>query len=265
MRKREIHSVAHWAMMFLLLMFPLLMVGISTFGKDETQVVIQYKYESNEINTNNDVVNNNIYHIKDDFQLESFMHNKSGTASIDFYFIQGDIEFTYNDSSLYNDENFFYSKTSYSFSFDTTVNLSQIYLMNGLIGQYDLTDITFSDCLVQITNIEFSNDCTLEFNELLEYTNYNEIDGVDVSQSNYKQEVNYWVDGFLNLPINSWYKSLMNVIGVGFTNSTVMNVIYVMPVYILWVFIFDVIVDCFLVIIKLPHKLLNRLSGGENE
>ena len=79
----------------------------------------------------------------------------------------------------------------------------------------------------------------------------------------YRTDINGWINEFIDLPINSWYKSLMSVIGVGFTNSTVMNVIYVMPVYILWVFIFDVVVDCFLVIIKPPHKLLNRLSGGE--
>ena len=56
----------------------------------------------------------------------------------------------------------------------------------------------------------------------------------------------------------------MNVIGVGFTTSTVMNVIYVMPVYIIWVFVLDLIVDCLLVIVRIPHKALNRL-GGDNE
>ena len=39
MRKREIHSVAHWAMMFILLMFPILMVGVSAFARYESGAI----------------------------------------------------------------------------------------------------------------------------------------------------------------------------------------------------------------------------------
>ena len=65
MRGRDIHKLAHWSMMFLLLMFPLLMVGISTFGKESQTIDVTetYEYETNEVNSVDDLVVGNIYKI----------------------------------------------------------------------------------------------------------------------------------------------------------------------------------------------------------
>lgn len=252
MRKREIHSVAHWAMMFLLLMFPILMVGLSTFGKDETTFDINYQYESNDVDTLSDLIVGRAY-------TYTFDENISQECRLGIEQV-----LIVDDLSSYNFKNI-------SVNYDTTIRTN-----------YTYEGVTYNSFVITPMNATFNgytNNNTIDF--IYGNTQFNQNADViiacisrcdnlpildySINQESYKYDVNNWCDQFLDLPINAWYKSLMNVIGVGFTSSTVMNVIYVMPVYILWVFIFDVIVDCFLVIIKLPHKLLNRLSGGENE
>lgn len=238
MRKREIHTVAHWCMMFILLMFPILMVGISGFGHS------QYSEKSVEnltlVNSNNLVVEHSSYMVN--------YEDVTGNG--------GNIE-------VYNTNLYEYIDTNNKI-------ISKIYFINEAYARINLE---FTDSTTM--RVDNWNNYTSSFYIELKSTNFNfttQLTHANVylvtyleKQLDYRYDINQWINAFIDLPINSWYKSLMNVIGVGFTNSTVMNVIYVMPVYILWVFIFDVIVDCFLVIIKLPHKLLNRLSGGENE
>lgn len=242
MRKREIHTVAHWCMMFLLLMFPILMVGISGFGNskyDDVQSVVysnanglaQVYGAEYEVRYNSSATLTS-------YQSLYVLDNR--TNAIELY--GGDtskqvnrITIERNGNSLY----FYYADNTYQEVANWFETSSVFYYFAGS------TDVISND-----TNNRYYNVFRVTYVE---------------QAKDYRNDINEWCDQFIDLPINSWYKSLMNVIGVGFTNSSVMNVIYVMPVYILWVFIFDVIVDCFLVIIKLPHKLLNRLSGGENE
>ena len=63
MRKRNIKTVAHWVIMSILLLFPILMVGVSSFANDEQSVTVTetYEYETNEIVTVDDLVEGNIY------------------------------------------------------------------------------------------------------------------------------------------------------------------------------------------------------------
>lgn len=262
MRKREIHSIAHWAMMFLLLMFPILMVGISTFGKESQTIDVTdgYQYESNEVNSLNDVVVGNIY------QIKNADYSTITTNTVLCYGNYIYVSLTANTTNLTHYEDVYFVRLDlYGGSYKTIViqNASQLGTSNYLTN-FSANMSTSSSHFYHVVPLNLTDIYTYEFFELSTYLGDRVFD-YTINNQDYKQEVNNWINAFIDLPINAWYKSLMNVIGVGFTNSTVMNVIYVMPVYILWVFIFDVIVDCFLVIIKLPHKLLNRLSGGENE
>lgn len=250
MRKREIHSVAHWAMMFLLLMFPLLMVGISTFGNEQKVVNESYQYETNEVSTADDLVVGNIYKVNSD---EGITDGNLFYAS----FIQVDYSFTFSFTDTDNTHFFILQKRADGF----VVAFAEIGVTGSSWFNYPSVFTSF-DTIYFVYYANYYNNLPISSVSASDYLGEHY---VNVSGASYKDDVNNWVDSFLDLPVNAWYKSLMNTVGVGFTNSSIMNVIYAMPVYILWVFLFDVIVDCFLVIIKLPHKLLNRLSGGENE
>ena len=65
MRKRNIKTVAHWVIMCFILLFPILMVGVSAFAHDEQNVTVTetYQYETNEVNSNSDLIEGNIYKI----------------------------------------------------------------------------------------------------------------------------------------------------------------------------------------------------------
>lgn len=260
MRKRNIHTIAHWCMMFLLLMFPLLMVGISTFGNDHTDVNINYNYNSNIVDdVNNDLIVDNIYN------FDGYIDNNDDLPSdnyFSFYILNGDITFdNANIEDDYLDVLELYSTIDYTITFGQGLTL---YYNSSYVVELTCDSITFDNAILQLIDIHFVNH--LSFNNLdVSYTDYNTIRSVDTVTLSYKDDVNKWCNGFIDLNVNAWYKSLLTVVGIGLTNSSVMNIIYIMPLYIIWVYIFDVVVDCLLVIIKLPHKLLNRLSGGEND
>ena len=237
MRKREIHSVAHWCMMFILLMFPILMVGISGFG--HSQYSEQHVQKIEQINNAQSYADTFTYNVKP-------LDTSHGTSGKQYY-------------SYISIDNVNSNAVSFSiYSNQTNAHLIMFWDANNVEVQRFTWGATQNNDFDEFYFTKDSGENLFNFANVYLVT-YTE------TQLDYRYDINEWCDQFIDLPINSWYKSLMNVIGVGFTNSSVMNVIYVMPVYILWVFIFDVIVDCFLVIIKLPHKLLNRLSGGENE
>lgn len=66
--------------------------------------------------------------------------------------------------------------------------------------------------------------------------------------------------------INSWYFNLLDIIGLLSPLDEVRyDILICYPLYILWVYIFDVILDIFAMVPKLAHKLLYKLGGGIDE
>ncbi len=79
---------------------------------------------------------------------------------------------------------------------------------------------------------------------------------------------------FYSLPINSWYYKILETIGLTFRtsstdaydflyHSSLPNFLLFYPLYIMWVYIFDLILDIFCFLPKLAHRLMDKLSGGE--
>lgn len=64
-------------------------------------------------------------------------------------------------------------------------------------------------------------------------------------------------------PINASYNSLLNVL-TGFTYNpnagSIINVLSVYPLYVFWVYIFDILLDVICFIPKFIHNLFERLS-----
>lgn len=76
--------------------------------------------------------------------------------------------------------------------------------------------------------------------------------------------MNQWCNDFISLDVNSWYQTLLNTIGIGVSENQVMFIMYVYPLYVIWVYVLDVLVDIFLVIVKIGHNALERL-GVDND
>ena len=280
MRKRNIKTVAHWVIMSILLLFPILMVGVSSFANDEQSVTVTetYEYETNVVNDTSDLVVGNIYHLVnynedqttftsvviDDGIFETYAYNVifDYTLLVDTY-----IDDNYID---YNDENniyeftgtYIYQKVSHKLENNTYNTILICYdsqNSNFLIScDFVLTQRIY-DAIIDTDYFNYYSPWIFESDYLGQVTT-----NVDIQNATYKQEVNNWCNGFKNLPVNQWYGQLLNVIGVGQTTNSVMNVIYVYPLYVLWVYLIDLIVDCLLVIIHFGHNALSRL-GGDND
>lgn len=275
MRKRNIKTVAHWVIMSILLLFPILMVGVSSFANDEQTVTVTetYEYQTNEVNTDNDLIQGNIYK----FALNS---NNGVNTSI-FYGVDGlnfqlvlygsyDISFSNSYNDFYLDDLYINKYWEIEvYNIENSINLYN----GGIFINYAIDDEI--DFIRNYTNNNYLYvvllyiDYSTISQDLYSYFSASDYLGqvttnVDIQNASYKQEVNNWCNGFKNLPVNQWYGQLLYVIGVGQTTNSVMNVIYVYPLYVLWVYIIDLIVDCLLVIIHFGHNALSRL-GGDND
>ena len=84
----------------------------------------------------------------------------------------------------------------------------------------------------------------------------------------YLGKLNYALSNFFinlkDLPMNYWYVSLIENLGFyvqTYEDLIVQNVLVIYPLYILWVYIFDLILDLFTLIPKMAHYFLNKLGG----
>lgn len=258
MRKRNIKTVAHWVIMSFLLLFPIVLVGISAFANDEQNVTVNetYEYETNEVNSYDDLIEGNIYKVNGTYAFGDD-NLESGYLSANILFIPSndDSFLSFDSSSVEYDTEYIYNYVSFNYE-DSTINL--------YIGDYTtiyLDSITFHNVYFVIGYLENFNAQNLI--SLFSSSDYlgNVTATVDIENSNYKQEINNWANSFKRLPVNAWYGQLLDVIGIGDTNNSVMNVIYVYPLYVLWVYLIDLILDCLLVIVNLGHNALKRLDG----
>ena len=91
----------------------------------------------------------------------------------------------------------------------------------------------------------------------------------DSNIQTYLPQLNYSISNFFiqlrDLPLNSWYYNLLDLFGIytqTYEDLIIVNVLSIYPLYILWVYIMDLILDIFAMIPKLAHKLLYKLGGG---
>lgn len=281
MRKRNIKSIAHWVIMSVLLLFPVLMVGVSAFANDEqtTTVNTTYEYETNELNSVNDIVVGNIYHLNfysptDDEYISTYLEGEIYFSYIFNLKFNGVANTTIDDmyqdtlpsSARLSSSGFVFNSLIY---YDANDNQSPYFVASYLLSSSDFSSIKGFDFVLSQGDLESFQDYLNMGDTFGLYVGASDYLGeatttVDIQDSNYKQEVNNWANGFKNLPVNQWYGNLLDVIGVGVTTNSVMNVIYVYPLYVLWVYILDLIVDCLLLIINFGHNALQRL-GADNE
>ena len=60
--------------------------------------------------------------------------------------------------------------------------------------------------------------------------------------------------------INSWYSIMLNYLG--FNSTTGLSfVLESYPLYIVWLYLFDIIVDLFGLVPRLAHKLITKIGG----
>ena len=92
---------------------------------------------------------------------------------------------------------------------------------------------------------------------------------VDLQTQSYIGDLNYSLSQFFinlkDLPLNSWYFQLLDLFGIytqTHSDLVVTTILAIYPLYILWVYIMDVILDIFAMVPKLAHKLLYKLGGG---
>lgn len=260
MRKRHIKSVAHWVIMCFILLFPIVMVGISSFGNHETIHVVEQRpiyYETNDVASGNDILEGRYYH----FQVDDIAND------LDEFFV---LQFTeYNN--LYGSTPITASATS----FGVVPYIRKSSTDNRIFFAISNVDINTDTVKIYLSYLEFdflasTNDLTY-LNVLVPFISRCDINyvkeyvQVEFTQNYYmREDVNQWCNTFRNLPVNQWYGDMLDTIGLGITTSMMMNVIYTYPLYVLWVYIIDLLVDCLLVIINFGHNALKRL-GGENE
>ena len=79
--------------------------------------------------------------------------------------------------------------------------------------------------------------------------------------SDMKQELYNLFVAFRQLNINQWYDNILNTINFNITNETG-YIILSMPLYIFWVYVLDLVLDIFVFVPKLAHKLMYKLGGN---
>lgn len=70
---------------------------------------------------------------------------------------------------------------------------------------------------------------------------------------------------FKNLSINNFYSSIINLIGFNSLSDDLSIIILYYPLWIIWVYAFDLIIDVLTFILKLSHKFIYKFGGFEND
>lgn len=258
MRKRNIKSVAHWVIMSVVLLFPILMVGISSFASKQQTINVEekYEYQTNEVNSIDDLIVGNIYHY--------VRPKETINTTITVFLVNADM--IYNKLTNYQIE----TKPQENWYMTFRVNNGNYYIYQ----RHDDTYIYLSyinqsafdeniDFYFVLHDTEYFDNVTINYVSESDYLGEKTIT-YDIQDLTMREDVNQWCASFRSLPVNKWYDNLLVAIGLGITTSMMMNVIYTYPLYVLWVYILDLIVDIFLVIINFGHNALKRL-GGDNE
>ena len=66
---------------------------------------------------------------------------------------------------------------------------------------------------------------------------------------------------FRNLELNVWYNNLLGVIEMNNITNDLLYILLTYPLYVLWIYIFDIIIDILGVVPRLAHKMISKVGG----
>lgn len=66
---------------------------------------------------------------------------------------------------------------------------------------------------------------------------------------------------FRGINFNSWYNDFLNVFSFNNVNNDLLYVLLTYPLYVLWIYIFDIMIDILGVIPRIAHKLISKVGG----
>lgn len=64
-----------------------------------------------------------------------------------------------------------------------------------------------------------------------------------------------------NVPFNSWYNDFLQVLDLNAILDRHLYILISYPLYILWVYIFDILIDLLAIIPRLAHKFISKFGG----
>lgn len=66
---------------------------------------------------------------------------------------------------------------------------------------------------------------------------------------------------FRSLDLNVWYDNLLSIFDMNNITNDMLYILITYPLYVLWVYIFDIILDVFALIPRLAHKFISKFGG----
>ena len=66
---------------------------------------------------------------------------------------------------------------------------------------------------------------------------------------------------FRLIEFNVWYNNFLDVIDLRVVNDRYLYILSSYPLYILWVYIFDILIDLLAIIPRLAHKFISKFGG----
>jgi len=265
--KRKLHSICYYIFKYICICIPLIMLLLSyvfmnktiqnTYALEETTTTqeIQYKYQTNELNSVNDIVVGNIYYV-------NLGNSTIGNEGYAFSFYTTYIKFNENfeideDRYLYfyiEDNLYFYD--DYLILIDTDNYIEYYYYNTNTYIDVSISQelqyinsfsiIILSDeylaTATRLYNDGFLNICPNEYipyDTITNITNntYN-ADALTPLSSIENREVNLSyiepIESFYSLGVNSFYDSLLEVVGIDTDDRVTLYLLH-MPLWLLWV------------------------------
>lgn len=264
----KISKLFHWLYAFVMFL-PILAVGstvlISTFNmSSKEQTEITYKYETNEVNSNEDLIIGNIYHFKNYYIGSQSTSNlvMSGVVfniQTDFGFYLDDSAYSFNNilnySSIYisDDSMFLYSPSDYN---------ADNYIAGFSID--DALDYGTIECDIVLQEFRSIDDTELMSNLYQDFSisSYNEIESVETHNLNAREVFYDSLDELKESPYFSWaYNSFLStpisyIVGLFSmpTNHVIVELLsYWLAISIIWL-VFDLI----MYVPLLVHRWLDK-------
>lgn len=236
MKRSKIKSIYHWSLMFLIMGMPLILTAISYIPNayNNNNVIeidipksetIEKQYETNEIYNESDIKVGNVY-----------LFNGGTDIS-----------------------------TSHVWYVDFDIQAERLYLLNG-----NLYDINENLLYEDVSGCYFIMESYADYNEIdiqeadETFTYYETTEtSKQLVVNNGAYQVYEFNKHFIESPLNAWYKELLNITHLMPTTYTPINNILFMPLYGLYVLLFDLCFDVFAVIPNIFHSLFNKLGGND--
>lgn len=240
--------------------------SLNKYATNETTTQINYKYQSNEVNSINDVIERNIYHL-----------NINNTTLDNYFLFNEDLELDFDILATYN-----YNFTNYNLNSDadetlgaefgnTLVNFS-VYYDSAKINLYLNSSNVFQYCEIgNLTEEDFTLNCIIRINTInnlsnylcFEYTDYNVIESVETNvQDTISNKMYLAWESIWNLPLFAWTKNsfvsapftyITGLFGLSATNSLNYVFTYFCSISICWL-----VFDLLMYVPNLAHKWIDK-------